>query len=458
MRPDPSPLIASGERESLLESDLVGRTIDGRYEVLGLIGAGGMAEVYEVEHRGLGRRFALKLLRPELARETQLAQRFEREARAVARLQSEHIVAIVDSGTTQGGAPYFVMERLHGEELRLLLSRNGALPVARAVHLALDVCRALTVAHAAGVIHRDLKPENLFITRSERGTDLCKVLDFGVAKLSGENPTLPGTLMGTARYMAPEQIGQKSAVGPVTDLFALGAILFECLTGRVPFEGDTLERVLFSIMNEPTPSLLELRPELPVGLAELVQKALSKHGSERPESAAVFARALAAFTLEGRARYDEQAPLADLTLNASASSVLADTVLESSQLRAPVAPASRKRSSALLLGATFGVGLAAGAVLDRGVTKPGPDAPAPTATQSVASSRGPAPSSNPTAPARQVEPTAPNALSAPVRALEPRAASKVAASVQASASAVSTGQRQPAPPLFFPQDSSAPKN
>jgi serine/threonine protein kinase len=446
------PQVASGERESSRGTEPVGSIIGGHYRVLGLLGAGGMADVYEVEHVGLGRHFALKLLRSELARDTSLVQRFEREARAVAKLESAHIVAIVDSGIVYG-APYFVMERLYGEELRSLLLRSGALPFQRAVHIALDVCRALTVAHASGVIHRDLKPENLFITRSELGTDHCKVLDFGVAKLAGENPTMPGTLMGTARYMAPEQINHSTGPAPFTDIFSLAVILYECLTGRAPFAADTLERVLYRILTEPPTPLLELRPEIPPGLAELVHQALAKVGHDRPQSAAAFAEALAPFTGASRARTNAYPHGDDVTLVQTEGNDTLAAPLTSPAAHRPATARDKltpqRRFSMLVAGATFGAGLCLGVWWGR-VSSDRPESPAasPAKTTRIAS-----------AAVAEPEPITPHdgvALDRPPRVPEPKTlvARPFEARPRAQPSTLVPSAAAPptTPPLFYPNE------
>jgi serine/threonine-protein kinase len=257
-----------------------------------------MGEVYEVVHQELGRHFALKLLRAELASDTDTVARFHREPRAVAKLVSEHIVSIVDCGELSCGTPYFVMERLYGRDLRRLLKEEGSLPAARVAHLAVDACRGLSCAHCEGLVHRDLKPENLFLTARDDGRELCKLLDFGVVKSARDNTTGAGGLLGTPRYMAPEQLGLDVPVSPQTDLFALGVIMYECLTGRAPFEGDSVERVLFKIMAERETPIHELLPELPAGLSALVTRALSKKPEGRPESALAFAEALVPYAQE----------------------------------------------------------------------------------------------------------------------------------------------------------------
>jgi len=290
------------ERRAAEKRDLLGAQV-GPYRVVGFLGAGGMGEVYEVEHERLGRRFAMKTLRPELSTDRETLTRFHRESRAVAQLLSEHVVSIVDVGALEDETPYFVMERLYGTDLRRLLNQEGVLPVARVAHLGVDACRGLACAHTAGLVHRDLKPENLFLTSRDDGQDLLKLLDFGVVKSAHDNTTRPGAMIGTTRYMAPEQLGLEVPVSPQTDLFALGVILYECLAGQSPFQGDTIERVLFKIMSERETPLRELRPEVPDAFATLLSRALSKNPSDRPESALAFAEALLPFTLGGNGAF-----------------------------------------------------------------------------------------------------------------------------------------------------------
>jgi len=296
------------------ESELLGRVLDGRYRVTGRLGGGGMGEVFEVEHVRLARQFALKLLRRELMGEPELIERFDREARAVAALRSDYVVSIVDSGLLDDGRPYFVMERLIGEDLKQLLASSACLPVTRAVNIAIDACLGLRVAHAGGLVHRDLKPENVFVTRTEDGRDRCKLLDFGVVKLAKQDYTRPGALVGTARYMAPEQVAHAGEVGPSADLFALGIILYRCLSGQHPFTADSLERVLFRIMNDVPARLDEACPHVPAGLATLVESLLAKAPADRPASALELAHALRPFAGASRELSDQSTWQLDTTL------------------------------------------------------------------------------------------------------------------------------------------------
>lgn len=288
----------SGPREPLevpFGKLVPGAIVDGRYRVVDRIGEGGMGSVYRVEHLRLGARFALKVLRGELATDPRMVARFEREMGAVARVTSEHVVPIVDCGVLAEGTPYFVMHLLEGRDLRALLRETGSLPPVRAVNLIIDACHGLSAVHAAGIVHRDVKPANLFVTRGDDGRDVVKVLDFGVAKQTSDATTQPGALIGTVKYMAPEQIGTGRPVDARADLFALGVILYECIAGEAPFAGDTTERVLYGIITADPVPLHERREGVPVELSRVVQRALSKRPDDRFESARAFAEALRPF-------------------------------------------------------------------------------------------------------------------------------------------------------------------
>jgi eukaryotic-like serine/threonine-protein kinase len=219
---------------------LIGTLIDGRYEVESVLGEGGMGTVYGVRHRSLDKRFALKVMRADMAQQGELAARFIQEARAAAAIGHPNIVQITDFGELPNRAPYFVMELLDGTSLSKLLRAGGPPPFARAVRILKQVAAALAAAHAAGVVHRDLKPDNIHIA----GNDVVKVLDFGVAKVAGAGRlTRTGMVFGTPHYMSPEQASGGS-VDHRADIYALGIIMYEMFTGRVPFEADSYMGVL----------------------------------------------------------------------------------------------------------------------------------------------------------------------------------------------------------------------
>jgi serine/threonine protein kinase len=268
-----------------------GEVLAGTYRILRRIGAGGMADVYEVEHLRLGSRFAAKVLRGA-GMDDPAARRFLREARLLASLKSDHIVTVVDLCGSDETLPFYVMELLEGSDLRQLLKSTPVLGVARAVKLVVDACLGMSVVHAAGVVHRDLKPENLFVTHRDTGEEVCKLLDFGVVKSDGGTSTQHGALIGTLRYMAPEQIEQAGTVGPRSDVCSLGAILYESLTGQPPYRADSFERLAYKILHETPAPLTDLRAELPPGLDAVVLKALERDPARRFPNVHAFAEAL----------------------------------------------------------------------------------------------------------------------------------------------------------------------
>jgi serine/threonine-protein kinase len=269
-----------------------GLVIADTYRVLDRLGGGGMGEVYAAEHVRTGKPVAVKLLRSELGDDDKAVRRFQREARALAAVHSEHVVSILDCGTLESGAPYLVMERLHGRDLRALLGSTGPLPIGRALHIALDACRGLSALHATGLVHRDLKPANLFITEHDDGRELCKILDLGVAKLDTSAATHQGAVIGTIRYMAPEQLADSSSVGPESDIYALGAILYESLTGAPAHAGDNVQELMFNILNHDPLPPSELVNELPVKIDRIVARAMARDPAKRFADAKALAKML----------------------------------------------------------------------------------------------------------------------------------------------------------------------
>ena len=279
---------------------LAAGTALGPYKILVSLGAGGMGEVYRASDTRLGRHVAIKVIPPELARDHERVKRFEREARAAGSLSHPNVCTLFDVGTHEG-APYVVMELLEGESLRARLG-GAPLPVRNAIDYAVQIARGLAAAHAKGIVHRDLKPENLFVTKDGR----VKVLDFGLAKLTrpealgatGERTvsilsTESGAILGTAGYMAPEQV-RGEAADARSDLFALGAILHELLTGKRAFAGASFVETGHAILNDEPAPLAALRPDVPPGLDAIVRRCLEKEPTQRFQSAADLAFALEA--------------------------------------------------------------------------------------------------------------------------------------------------------------------
>jgi len=270
---------------------LVGMVLD-RYRVLEKIGEGGMGAVYAVEHVMLQKRMAMKLLRAELSSNKDLVTRFQNEAVAAGRIGQENIVAVTDFGRTPDGLVYFVMEELHGKSLAEVIRAEGGLSMARTMGIAAQVCRALQAAHQAGIVHRDLKPENIILAVREGVVDFVKVLDFGIAKTTEQQPTgtrltQVGMIVGTPEYMSPEQASGKH-VDPRSDVYSLGVVLFEMLTGRLPFNGDNVLHILMKHQTEKPPTLAEARPgtKFSAAVELMIFKALSKRPEDRQQSMA----------------------------------------------------------------------------------------------------------------------------------------------------------------------------
>jgi predicted Ser/Thr protein kinase len=267
----------------------------GKYEIRRLLGAGGMGAVYEAHHTEIGKRVAIKVLAPELAAAPGARTRFLREAQLASKINHPNIVAVNDVGNADGHA-FIVMEFLDGEDLSHRVERGGPMPVEELVDVMLPVCSAVAEAHRVGITHRDLKPQNIFLARGPRGTD-PKVLDFGISKGNDtKSGALTGTgMIGTPFYFAPEQILDARSAGPASDQYALGVILYECLTGQRPYEGDNLFRVFQIIVEGNARPLGQVRPGVPVPLQQVVARAMHKSPSGRFASATALGRALLPF-------------------------------------------------------------------------------------------------------------------------------------------------------------------
>lgn len=331
--------------------------IDGAYRLLRRLGGGSMGEIYEAEHVRLGKVVAFKLLRAEVLESPRIVQRFRREAAMLARIRSEHVVSVLDCGDLEDGRPYLVLERLQGEDLRTLLSRGGALAPRRAVHLAIDVCRGLRAVHQSGLVHRDLKPANLFVAQRDSGEDLCKILDFGVAKLPTSEVTSQGAVIGTVRYMAPEQLADGASTDARADIYALGAILYECLSAAPMHEATTVQELMFRILNHDPQPLSVRCPELAPELSRVVQRATARHPDERFQNVDEMLEALSAVMILAGTRGVGDATLEDVAVPHSA-------VPKSGK---PVSPGRRFKRAApwggLLLGGLLLGGFPAGWVL-----------------------------------------------------------------------------------------------
>jgi serine/threonine-protein kinase len=274
----------------------VGEVISGKYRLVRLIGEGGMGSVFEARHEYLGSVVALKFLDPDLARRAGLVARFLQEARVSASVRSPHVVHVSDVDQSSNGLPYLVMELLQGESLQRLLSRSGRLPQNEALDVAVQILNGLEAAHSANIVHRDLKPDNVFIVPTRQGP-LAKLLDFGIAKLRVSEEfqrglTRPGVLMGTPEYMAPEQAFSADTADHRADLYSLGVIVFEMITGRRPIAGDDPRIMAANVLAGKVPSMLEFDPSVPPGLSAIVHRAMSGRTMDRFSSAAELRDAL----------------------------------------------------------------------------------------------------------------------------------------------------------------------
>ncbi len=289
----PGPMVAPASASQSLPGDpprspgsdpRIGTTLGGRYHIRRLCGEGAMGRVYEAQHIDIGRRVAIKILHARFHHSADLVERFRREARAASKIGHPNIVDVTDSGTTPDGAFYFVMEFLEGQNLEELIAKNGALPIERALLVAAQIARALEAAHTAEVIHRDLKPANIMLVNRNDEDDFVKVLDFGISKdldmAVGAALTRPDVAIGTPVYMAPEQAAGKTA-DALTDVYAVGGLLYEMLTGEPPCTGDDAMEVLQRKASEDPRPIGELRPDLPRDVQKLVMRALARTPGDR---------------------------------------------------------------------------------------------------------------------------------------------------------------------------------
>ena len=292
---DATPLTWASEDEDV--DRFLGTTLAETYKVVRVLGEGGMGRVYEVTHTRLPhRRFALKMLLPEYARNPEIVGRFSREAEAASKIEHDNVIDVYDLGRTPDGLPYLVSELLQGEELGSVLKRMGKVDVTLAVHIVRQVCRGLSAAHTLSVVHRDMKPENLFLV-GDVTSPRVKVLDFGISKVGdagGENLTRTGVVMGTPAYMAPEQ-ARGERVDHRVDVYAVGAILYRLLTGRTPFDSDDVSAALTAVLTEEPPRPRSLAPEIPEALELVIERAMAKKPDERFASMAELDAALAPF-------------------------------------------------------------------------------------------------------------------------------------------------------------------
>jgi eukaryotic-like serine/threonine-protein kinase len=446
--------------------------VAGKYELVRLIGRGGMGTVWEGRHATLATRVAIKFVDPQYADSAEARARFVTEARAAATIRSKYAIQIYDHGLTDDGRPYIVMELLAGEPLDRRLERLGRLPLRETARLLGHVCRALQRAHDAGIIHRDLKPENIFLVSSpDDDEEIAKVLDFGIAKFKGlpggpavTSSTKTGAVLGTPFYMSPEQARGLRQIDHRTDLWSLGVIAYKCVTGILPFDGESVGDLLVKICTAPLPVPSRTTPGLAAAFDRWFARALEREPDRRFGSASELADALAAsagITGTGaRVHPSEAHPIDAVAPEESASSdayeVSSAGIGTSAPFIAPsTAPTRTTRARWLgivlsgVLGGTVGV-LAVVKVVSTAPSTPQRvvDSPIPVPPASPAPLTSVGPTAPPTTAAAPVRPNPPSpaASLATVRASRPPSGAVVVKPV-ASASTTPTASARPAPAL-----------
>ncbi|MFT3773591.1 MAG: serine/threonine-protein kinase [Minicystis sp.] len=353
----------------------VGQTYAGRYRITRKLGEGAMGAVYEAEHILIHRRVALKVLLPTVAERHGALHRFEREAQAAGRIGSPHIVEVLDMGDLASGhatARFLVMELLEGETLAERLRARGRLRPEEAAPLACQVLAGLGAAHAVDIVHRDLKPANVFLVRGRGGGDFVKLLDFGVSKFSAAgddmSATAPGATLGTPYYMSPEQAKGAPRIDPRSDLYSVGVILYQCVTGQVPFDAGTFNELIFRIVLESPPPLESFVPDVDPGFVAIVQKAMAREPGERFQSARELHDALAQWLAQvtgkpvapGVVPWDGGAPFVPSASGSALPAGPGTEMLEHAQTRLFV-PRARWPVKAIALGSIAVLAVIAGA-------------------------------------------------------------------------------------------------
>ncbi|MBI5500543.1 MAG: protein kinase [Deltaproteobacteria bacterium] len=380
---------------------MVGRTIEGKYEIVRRIGEGGMGSVYEARHLLLDKKLAVKVLLPEVAGDPEVVQRFHNEARIAASLGHENVIEITDMGVLPSGSPFIVMEFLQGESLAHRLEENNRLSTSETVRILAPVLDALAVVHEAGVVHRDLKPDNVFLARrsgAEGARTVVKLLDFGISKLrcaetGNFHLTRTGTVLGTPYYMSPEQASGCKDLDQRADLYAVGVMLYEMLVGRRPFEGDTYNALLAAILTRDPPRPRELCPDIPEALEAIILRAMARDAAQRFPTASEFLHALAPFGPPGLVPRSSPSRLAPLPSRSAVGTPAARSVDREGD--------ARPRRGGLLWIVTGGLVAAAAAVAllvlrpwDDGTT----DSPGPSPAAESAAARPPVPPPSPDLP------------------------------------------------------------
>jgi tRNA A-37 threonylcarbamoyl transferase component Bud32 len=450
----------------------IGDVLASKYRVERILGHGGMGVVVAARHEQLGFLVALKFMLPGFGTAGVPTQRFLREARAAGSLHGEHVARVTDFGTLESGAPYIVMEFLQGTDLQGVLDRVGPLPVHEAAEYLRQACKGMAEAHALGIVHRDLKPQNLFLTKRPDGTPLVKVLDFGISKLVGHDASMSVTssteMMGSPLYMAPEQVRSSKNVDSRADIYSLGVILYQLVTGRVPIEAETLGELFEQMFTQPMQPPSTHRPDLPAEFDSLIMRCLAKNPDERLATVTELEAALAPFIEPARSlRGFAATPMNESGAAAVAAVAIAAPAVSQPRALGPTTnapavserqvPRARRRLPVLVgAGAAIAVLVVGGASALLLHSRTAPAVGATVAPTVAASATPPAPEPAPT-PSATLGPSdtpAPSASEAP--SASSVAAAAVSASPTASGSAVPARKRPASPSTASPRPSASP--
>ena len=351
---DGASLMAAGTSDD----SMIGAVLAGTFRVTRVVGEGGMGRLYEAEHVRLDRRYGVKVIHTDYAGREDLLARFDREARAMSRVRSDHVVDVVDVLRTPDGRPCIAVELLEGRDLEQYLEEKTKLSVREALPLFRQMCRGLAAAHAQGVVHRDLKPSNLFLSSDPGGGVTLKILDFGVAKQLGNDDnklTGTGAIVGTPAYMAPEQARGAIDVNASADVYAAGAVLYRMLTGKPPYDDDSSGATLVRLLEEQPPRPRSIEKSIPEGLEEVIEHAMAREPGQRYATIDDLEAAATAFAEGG----------GTVVIDASRASITAATTSMTGDAKAMTAKAKRLRPGAVgnVVAASLGVGLSAGIAL-----------------------------------------------------------------------------------------------